>query len=241
MKKLAFIAVCAMLAFSGCTQNAADGENIENTENTENGTETGDDQTGLDAEEIREYMPVNDKFRLYHGYAEAGFEIHFLRTEDDGLVYVYEGAMNDERGAEDGPRTFEVTYSIEDGAVVESVENHDYMAESETTLYSKIEDMIVLQGPIEEGNSWEQAVEIDGNPTVLETTITEVTDEGFSTVSMAEAEGYRDGKYTEERTYTKGIGLTSFSNTPYGSDKDDLLIFGYGYTVENDESITGME
>ena len=90
-------------------------------------------------------MPVNDKFRLYHGYAEAGFEIHFLRTEDDGLVYVYEGAMNDERGAEDYPRTFEVTYSIEDGAVVESVENHDYMAESETTLYSKIEDMIVLQ------------------------------------------------------------------------------------------------
>ena len=57
-------------------------------------------------------------------------------------------------------------------------------------------------------------MEIDGSPTVLETTITEVTDEGFSTVSMAEAEGYRDGKYTEERTYTKGIGLTSFSNTP---------------------------
>lgn len=57
----------------------------------------------------------------------------------------------------------------------------------------------------------------------------------------AEADGYRDGKYTEERTYTKSKGITSFSNTP-GSVRhdDDMLIFGYGYSVENKQSITGM-
>lgn len=244
MKKFAYVLLCAFMAFSlaSCAAQGQNGESsqqeeTEDNKDSKNETENGG---GLDIEEVKAYFPEDDRYRVYNGYAEAGFEVWFREsvTEGDLLKYVYDGAMNDERGGEDGERTFEVTYTIGDGKVTEDVKNSDYMAESENRIYSKIEDMVVLSGAIEEGNSWEQTVEIDGKETVLKTTITEVEENSFTTVSEAEAEGYKDGKYTEERTYTKGTGLTSFSNTPYGSDKDDMLIFGYGFSIDNEYSVT---
>ena len=244
MKKFAYILICAFMAVSlgACDSGQGKTEEVQ----TQEEVQTEQDETGTEVSgEVKEaeaYFPTDDKYRIYNGYAEAGFEVWYEDTvEEDGAVkYIYGGAMNDERGTVDGEaRTFEVTYTIKDGSITESVDNADYMAESENRLYSKIPDMVVLSGAIEEGNSWEQEVEIDGAKTTLKTTITEVGEDSFTTVSEAEAEGYKDGKYTEERTYTKGKGLTSFSNTPYGSDKDDMLIFGYGFSIENEYSITG--
>ena len=250
MKRFYYILVCIvmMLSFAGCTAGSDkdDKEPVkqETQQETEKDENIENSQGELDAEAVDEYFPQDDKYRTYNGYAEAGFEVKFLGKEtDDGgsIEYKYKGAMNDERGTiDDKARVFDVTYTVEDGKVVENVDNEDYMADSEDRLYSKIEDMVVLSGAIEEGNSWEQKVEIDGVETTLKTTITKVMDDSFTTVSEAEAEGYKDGKYTEERTYTKGQGLTSFSNTPYGSDKDDTLIFGYGFSIENESSLTGM-
>lgn len=234
MKKLLYMAVCAVMAVSlfGCAPQSSEPNNTQQAE-----------ENNEYLESIEDYFPTDNTYRSYHGYAEAGFEVVYYDFEqnDEMTVYKYMGAMNDERAAvEDAERSFVVTYTITGDRVVEHVENSDPIAESENNVYSKIEDMVVLSGEIKEGNSWTQEIELDGNKTEAVTEITEVTEDSFKTVTTAEAEGYKDGKYTEERVYTKGVGLASFSNTPYGSDKDDTLIFGYGFSVGNAESITGI-
>ncbi|MDD5945182.1 MAG: hypothetical protein PUD43_05650 [Clostridia bacterium] len=240
MKKLIYTAVCMMtaLALFGCSAGVTKApENNQSEQNTENDSKDNDAYL----ESIKEYFPTDNLYRLYHGYAESGFEIRYedFEENDDMAVFKYVGAMNDERGDESDERTFRVSYTVVDGIVAEQVENADTMAESSDNVYSKIKGLVVLSGAIEEGNSWEQEAELDGNKVVVKTTITEVTEDSFTTVTEAEAEGYKDGKYTEERTYTKGQGLTSFSNTPYGSDEDDTLIFGYSFSVANEDSVTG--
>ena len=229
MKKLLYFALSAVLAFSliGCTKSGTDnpGQNVQQQEDKY-------------LEAVKDYFPDDNLYRSYNGYAEAGFEVE---KNEAMTVYKYAGAMNDERGTdEDGDRTFYVTYTISNNTIIESVTNEDPMAESKNNVYSKLKDLVVLSGNIEEGGNWEQTVELDGKELTAKTTITEVTEDSFKTITEVEAEGYKDGKYTEQRTYTKGKGLTGFNNTPYGSDKDDMLIFGYAYSIDNEESITGM-
>lgn len=226
MKRIMHILLCAIMAVSlfGCASEPV----------KDNGNEY--------AKSISEYFVTDKLYHNYHGYAESGFEIRFDGREsaDGAEIYAYKGYMNDERGSR-GDRSFYVTYTIEDNKVVENVDNNDYMGESENNIYSKIEDMVILSGEIKEGNSWEQTVVFDGEEKTAVTVIDSADDISFTTVTEIEAEGYENGVYTEERTYTKGSGLTSFRNTPYGSDKDDSLVFGYNFSIANENSITGME
>ena len=203
----------------------------------------GDLSKELEYEEtISDYLPQSDKYNLYNGYSEAGFEVKFVdrQEKESAIEYNYIGAMNDERGSEGADRTFDVKYTISNNVIIESVTNRDPLSESDKNVYSIIPDYIVLNGEIVEGNSWEQKVIIDDKEYVANTTIKEVTDETFKTVTKIEMEGYKDEVYIEERTYVKDIGLTYFSSTPYGSDEDDMLVFGYIFTIEFDESVTGL-
>lgn len=154
-------------------------------------------------------------------------EVKFLgkETDDDGSIeYKYKGAMNDERGTiDDKARVFDVTYTVEDGKVVENVDNEDYMADSEDRLYSKIEDMVVLSGAIEEGNSGEQKVEIDGVETTLKTTITKVMVDSFTTVSEAEAEGIRTESIRKKEPIQRDRGLLHSAIRPMAPIKMILL------------------
>lgn len=245
MKRLLYISACTVLAFSliGCSPLSGkqdnENSNTENT-NTENSEQIVDDVQKY-TETISDYLPSDSKYRLYNGYAEAGFEVKFKeKTNDkDYIVYKYIGAMCDGMGTEGEKRTFDVTYTIGDGSVVEHVENKDPFAQSAENVYSIIPDFIVLEGEIEKDNSWEQSIEIDGQTVVGKTTIVSVSEDSFTTRTEISLKGYKNGVYTEERTYTKGKGITGFNNTPYGSDEDDTLIFGYGYSTENDSSVTG--
>lgn len=243
MKRLLYISVCTVLALSlvGCSASSGK-QNNENSEKeeTENSEQIIDDVQKY-ADEISDYLPSDSKYRLYNGYAEAGFEVKFKEkiNDDDYIVYKYIGAMCDGMGSEGEKRTFDVTYTIGDGSVVEHVENNDPFAKSAVNVYSIIPDFIVLEGNIEENNSWEQSIEIDGQAFVGKTTIVSVSEDSFTTRTEIPLKGYKNGVYTEERTYTKGKGITGFNNTPYGSDQDDTLIFGYGYSTENDSSISG--
>ncbi len=240
MKRLLYISACAVLVFSliGCSTSSGE-QNNDNT-NTEN-TEQIIDDVQKYADEISDYLPADSKYRLYNGYAEAGFEVKFEGKSNDSnyIVYKYIGAMCDGMGVEGEKRTFNVTYTVGDGSVVEHVENNDSLAKSTENVYSIIPDFIVLEGDIEENNSWEQSVDIDGQTYVGKTTIVSVSEDSFTTRTEIPLKGYKNDVYTEERTYTKGKGITGFSNTPYGSDEDDTLIFGYGYSTENDSSVTG--
>ena len=241
MKKFLYFIVGMTLVFSV----TACGEKTK-PEEEQNEQAEGTNKEALEAyaEAAEEYLPMDEKYRLYNGYAEAGFEVQFQEKNEipDAIGYTYKGTMTDGIGcSEDEDRTFLVHYVVyDDGMVVEYVENNDPHAESPYNVYSKVPGLIVLKGEVEEGNTWEQAMNLDGvEGLTAVTTITEVTDDTFTTVTEIEADGYAEGKYREERQYTKGVGLTGFNNTPLGSDKDDTLIFGYGFSVENDESIAG--
>ena len=233
MKKFIYLIVVLAVTFLlfGC------GSTVEDKGNN------ADLSTTLEYEEtINDYLPQSDKYNLYNGYSEAGFEVKFIdRQEKESVIeYNYIGAMNDERGSEGADRTFDIKYTISDNIITESVTNRDPLSESDKNVYSIIPDYIVLSGKIVQGNSWEQKIVIDDKEYVVNTTITQVTDETFRTVTKMEMEGYKDGVYVEERTYVKDIGLTYFSSTPYGSDEDDTLVFGYIFTIEFDKSVTGL-
>lgn len=238
MKKLIYMMVCLTVCFSfvGCTNQAdKEDDNKPVIEETQKDKPADNDAY---AEGISEYFFTDDFYHLYYGYAESGFEVHFdgIEKEAEDVKYKYKGTMEDQRDG-DGDRTFNVSYTIADDMVIEHVENNDSLSETKNNVYSKIQDFVVLDGEIKEGNSWQQAVVFDGEEKTAKTTIKTVDKESFTTVTEIEAKGYKDGKYTEERTYTKGSGLTAFSNTPYGSDTDDTLIFGYGFSIANDKSI----
>ena len=240
MKKLLYILVCVVLALSviGCSDSSVN-QNNGNTEPQKTEQTTDDVQEYLD--EISDYLPDDNKYRLYNGYAEAGFEVKFkeMVNDEDSIIYRYVGAMCDGIGVEGEKRTFDVTYTIGNGSVVEHVENRDSFAQTKENVYSIIPDFIVLSGSIEKDNSWEQSIEINGETYVGETTIISVSDDSFTTRTEIPLDGYKNGVYAEERTYTKGKAITGFNNTPYGSDEDDTLIFGYGYSTENNNSVTG--
>lgn len=240
MKRLVYISACVVLAFSliGCSVSSGEQNNV--NPNTDNSEQIIDDVQKY-ADEISDYLPTDSKYRLYNGYAEAGFEVKFKEktNDNDYIVYKYVGAMCDGMGSEGEKRTFDVTYTINDGSVVEHVENNDLFAASDKNVYSIIPNFIVLEGEIEENNSWEQSVDIDDQTYVGKTTIVSVSDDSFTTRTEIPLKGYKNDVYTEERTYTRGKGITGFNNTPYGSDMDDTLIFGYGYSTENDSSVTG--
>jgi len=240
MKKLLYISACAVIAFSliGCSTSSGE-QNQDNT-GSENSEQAINDVQKYE-DEISDYLPTDNKYRLYNGYAEAGFEVKFKEKTNDSdyIIYKYIGAMCDGMGSEGEKRIFNVTYTVGDGSVVEHVENNDPLASSSENVYSIIPDFIVLEGEIEENNSWEQNIEIDGQTYVGKTTIVSVSEDSFTTRTEIPLKGYKNDVYTEERTYTKGKGITGFSNTPYGSDTDDTLIFGYGYSTENNSSVTG--
>lgn len=237
MKKSLYMIVCLAVSFSliGCTSSTD--KEIEKPPVEEN----KENENNLYAENVSEYFFSDDFYHLYHGYGEAGFEVHFdgIEEENDSLKYKYTGIMNDQR-SDNTDRTFIATYTIADEMVIEHVENNDSISDNKNNVYSQIQDFVVLDGEIKEGNSWQQSVVFGGEQMTAKTTITHMDESSFTTVTEIEADGYKDGKYTEERTYTKGSGLTSFSNTPYGSDVDDMLIFGYGYSIANDKSIAEL-
>ena len=243
MKKLLYISVCAVMLFSvaGCKSNG-NSNNADNNTNNEIQQDTEQNNDAAYAETVAEYFPTDSKYRLYNGYAEAGFEIKYSgkseNKETGSVTYSYDGAMCDGMGSE-GERVFKAVYIVEDNSVIESVENSDTNASSSRNVYSIIPDFIVLKGDIQVDNSWEQRVDIDGNGYIGTTTIINVTDDSFTTRTEIPMAGYKNNTYTEERTYKKGVGITAFNNTPYGSDEDDTLIFGYGFSTENDRSVTG--
>ena len=210
-----------LFSMAGCKSNGNSNNADSNTNNEiQQDNEQNDDAAYV--ETVSEYFPTDEKYILQNGYAEAGFEIKYSGKSENketvSVTYSYDGAMCDGMGSE-GERVFKDVYIVE--------------------VYYIIPYFIVLKGDIQVDNSWEQRVDIDGKGYIGTTTIINVTDDSFTTRTEIPMAGYKNNTYTEERTYKKGVGITAFNNTPYGSDEDDTLIFGYGFSTENDRSVTG--
>ena len=199
--------------------------------------------SGAYFQDVKDYFNMNNRVKIYNGYAETGHTILFLSfTEGEQEITVkYQGEMSDGYGTDErGARLFYVSYLVDGDSVTEQVDNRDYMSRRDDVLTSIIPGFVVLEGKVEVANAWSQEFALNGHTYTAVTTIVEATTEGFTTETVVKnIEDYPNGTYREERTYEKGKGLTSFGNSLSGEEQEPGALYGYGYSGELDPK-TGL-
>lgn len=194
--------------------------------------------------------------QLFNGYAEYG-HLQILKTAQVvGLTFEleFDGEMIDGRG-DGSERLFQLTYEITDQAVIEHIHNQDSYNQlnDERLLNSIIPDKVLLKLPLEVGNSWFETFAYQGQEYTATTEIIriETNNNGkveYETLTTVEAiEGYYNECYKENRVFTTGSGVTSFSNlfsleeigVDYEESEQSEDLYLFGYYLSNEDS--GLE
>lgn len=171
----------------------------------------------------------------YTGYAEYGFNLSEPNINTEDYSIEYKGTMSDGYGEDErGSRDFTIKYNTvvigKYFKIIESINNNDYMTENKNTLNSIIPDYIVIYNNIGVGTHWTQDFEYNDKTYIAETKVVYSDDNVYKLeTTVNNIDGFYNNIYKEERTYEKGYGLTSFSNSPNyveGEEPIDLL-FGY--------------
>ena len=220
--------------------------NEENNETSNNEDKPEEENITLNKKEVfdsyKDFLVNSKGESQYNGYAEYGFSLSKPKVDEDNQTIEYIGTMSDGYGEDErGPREFNLKYEIQIinkyFKIVEKIENNDYMSESTKTLNSIIPDYLVIYNKMENGTNWTQKFEFKGKSYEAKTRVTKFDGNIYELETVVnDINGFRNNIYIEKRTYTKGVGLTAFTNTPYyenkGSDSipDDLV---FGYTITN--------
>lgn len=191
----------------------------------------------------KEFFYNEDEEIRYNGYAEYGYILDKMIENKEYKVISYNGVMADGYGEDDrGSRQFILDYLFnvvdEQPAVIEKIENFDYTKDRSDVLNSIIPNFIILKGDLIEGNSWDQSFVYKEKEYIAKTTIKDLNANSFTIETIVEGmEDFPNKTYKEERTYEKGVGLLSFSNTPIndGEYPEDQYIFGYSTSSKMNE------
>ena len=222
------LAVCLALALAlgalgGCTK-----KNNDTQENTQQGENNGEDTKNEEMNEVPKdevdvtqydsyfemvsaYLNLSSLEKAYDGDYEFYANYNRFSSNSDGSVvtvnYQLIGGDREE---------LEVDYTIANDSVTENV----YRTGDVTDRYhSLIPSLIVLDGDIKMDNSWNQDFTYDGKTYMAETTIIRADSDSFTTETVVRGmAGYPDETYREERTYTKGEGLTYFAQSRLAED-----------------------
>lgn len=202
--------------------------NIDNKNNETNNDDKDDSSSEKESfkDTYVEYIPISSNTMNYRGYAEYGYDLTLASSnKTDSLdTYTFNGSLADGIGHIEGKpdRVFTLVYEITDEYIKEVITNNDVTSKYTDRLNSLVANHIVVKGAIEVGNSWTETTVIDGKEYTAETTITEASDDGFSTKTIIK-DFSMDGKsYDEERVYETGKGLVHFS-----ANLDGDFIFAY--------------
>ncbi len=213
----------------------------------EEGDKVGDGDVKVEDaynQELANYFPIVEGTVLkYYGTAEYGqtLTLNNVTENKENLVLDFNGEILDVSGGEGPSRDellFETQYEINKDSVIESQMNADRRFSQ-----SIIREQIVLKAPIEEGESWEQTVTIDGKEYKAKTTITEISkdEKGKNLVktemTINDIEFYPEDTYKEIRTFKEGKGLAEFKNTVLlkGPEGVDPAPFDFGYRLFEQE------
>ncbi len=163
---------------------------------------------------------------FYSGFAEYGHRMkldNISGNTDNPEILVYEvsGEVDDPSGGEaPGDFGLELEYRITSDTVLERIIRGEKLAHM-------FKELQLLKLPLESGSRWEQTVESSGKEVVLTAEIlsAEKKEDGpdvYKVRYSVPMEGMPDGIYIEERTFTEGVGVTSFART-LGEDYDFMF------------------
>lgn len=166
--------------------------------------------------QAQSWLPPMNVMMLYYGMAEYAHRATFtdVEYEKQGRIYTVEGDF--EYDGSGIPGNFTLQYEVDGnrGSVTEHVLENTRLGENK--INSKFKDLIILQLPLETGNSWSQKLIFEGEEKTMTATImeTKIAENGNTQIKVdyqVPAEGYHDGIYFERRTFEKGRGLVQFS------------------------------
>ncbi|MDD3839495.1 MAG: hypothetical protein PHP06_02890 [Clostridia bacterium] len=154
--------------------------------------------------------PVNNTI-IYTGIAEYAHKGEFAKLSGDREIYEFNGVLSD---GSDAQGNFKVQYEFNhaDQTIIENVISNT--RSNKPRVNSLINGLILLKGPIEQDNTWSQDIQIDGQDYTITSKIIYCDDNlGSVTVKyvIEGIDGYYNNTYIEERTFVKGLGMTSFS------------------------------
>ncbi len=165
---------------------------------------------------LKPWLPPMDVQMLYYGQAEYAHRATLTGVEYDerGRTYTVEGDF--EYDGSGIPGDFTIQYRV-DGIECSLTEHVlENTRSGEAQINSKFKDLMLLQLPLETGNSWSQTVDFDGQEvsmtaTIIETSIADNGNKQIGVLYQVPAEGYHEGIYFEKRRFEMGRGLVGFS------------------------------
>lgn len=189
--------------------------------------------------QLGNYLPELNKNLSYVGYAEYGHYgvLKCISERYYDAIYEFQGTYNDGMGT---PDKFKVRYYMDynRGTVTEMVISNNRTGKKE--INSKFHNIVIMKTPLTKGSTWSHKTKFNGKEYTVKSKIVSTAN---STIKIkyelqGKIPGYYDGKYFEERTFKKGLGMTQFSNMmPLSSLGDvkptnweealNLLRFGY--------------
>lgn len=155
---------------------------------------------------------------LYGGETANSYRIRLDSINKDEDLEVTEFLMSGEvivPTPDDGEDyTVEIKYTVSGSSVRETIIKGKH-------LPNKVADLEIIRGPLEQGNSWVQSVNIDGEYKDMTAVIEEVNEDlitgeiGVRVLYSVPMEGMPGGIYRESRYFRQGKGLEMFEAT-YG-------------------------
>lgn len=233
-RKISYITLAGVLAvsISACGNTNTNKNATNNKGAVESKEETKNEKAY--STELAKYFPQAEGTVLnYNGTAEYGhiLTLNKITEGNDKLTLNFKGEIQDmsegEGEASKKDLLFETQYEI----------GNDYAKGIENSQ-SIIKEHTVLKLPLEEGNSWEEKVSIEGKEYTAKTKIIEIAqdEDGKNLVKtetvINDMEYYPENTYKEVKTFKEGKGLKEFQNiilfsAAYEGDKDAHMEFGY--------------
>jgi len=177
---------------------------------------------------VKGLLPEAEGFTWrYTGFADYGHKMTLdnIEESDNQIKYYISGQVDDLSDGE-SQADFSITlqYLIKDGKLIQ-------IKKSEIMLDSNFDNLILIQAPLEKGNSWDQIVKDEkGNNTRLVSTIVDVTGDETKTYKVE----YRDheSSYFETREIREGTGVVNFTKLMKSGDTE----FEAGYSILEEAS-----
>ncbi|MFP4697352.1 MAG: hypothetical protein ACLFMO_01455 [Eubacteriales bacterium] len=238
MKRILFFCLVIIIILSGCNAKDDSGDSSldneqedtrDNKYNEDNDTQNNNNYTQIN-EDIKKLLPEREDFTWrYNGSIDYGHTmiLNEIVQSEDSTTYSVNGEVDDLSGGEStADYSIQLYYRIEEGKLIQE-------KREETMLDSKFDDLVLIQAPLEEGNSWIQTVlDKEGNEVVLDCTITEVEKEKMKTYTIEYNDQNSD--YYETRQIQEGYGTVYFTSL-YETDFEMSYSLYREYTGYNDE------
>ena len=226
---IAIVLTVVIIASSCVGNNAGDRDNTSPIpgpieQPTEESTAAPDQNTdeeetpqgpGDNTQSLKALLPEREGYRwVANGFAEYGhvLDLEEIREEDGKVIYVTKGHVDDmSDGESDRDFSLEIIYAVTADSLIQD--------KTGETMMDLFDSQILIQLPLEEGNSWTQTVQgADGDEIQLESTIEKVEDtEGAKVYTVY----YKDknSSYFERRQIKEGSGVINFTRLFISEDE----------------------